>query len=232
MPKMPRDIAGAYLHDVQDEFLADFAVDNKAKENFDENLSAYKVLTQKIRYNWRPEDRHSIGQIRAVAERLIEEFFSKTFYIIDELYDSFRTVEVNEHGIVKRDHQGRHVYAKDKFGNPVEDFSLLNGQDIEKALLDLQRERFVTSQRVAELLLEANFAHFSYKDEYWEKYESLLDGTNPLREAKANRETKQAKYHSYFRYYVWYRANEFSKELDNLTRILERIRQWRTWDQK
>jgi hypothetical protein len=232
MPNMPRDIAGAYLHEIQDKFLADFTVDGDSQESYDENLSAYKVLTQKVRYNWRPEDRHAIGQLRAVAERLIEQFFSKTFSIIDELYDSFRKVELNQYDLPKYDHHGRHIYQKDENDNPIEDFSLLTGQDIEKALMDLQQERFVTSQYVAELLLEANFAHFSYKDEFWEKYESLLDGTNPLREAKANRDTKQAKYHSYFRYYVWYRVNEFSKELENLMRILEKIRGWRTWDQK
>lgn len=229
----PRDIAGDFLHKVQEEFLRDFIVSqDTSADEIEETISAYKTLAQKIRYNWRPEDAHAIGQIRATAEALVTEFFAKTFSIIDELYESFRKVELNSHGQVIRDHQGRMKYQKDEFGNHVEDFSALTGQDIEKALLDLQRERFVTSQQVAELLLEANFAHFSYKDEYWEKYESVLDGTNPIREAKANRETKQSKYFSYFRYYVWYRTNEFNKELDNLVRILEKIRQWRVYEQK
>lgn len=230
---MPRDIAGDFLHKVQEQFLKDFIVeqDNSA-DDIEETISAYKTLTQKIRYNWRPEDQNAVGQIRETAEMLITHFFAKTFSIIDDLYESFRKVELNEHGMTTRDAQGRLQYQKDEFGNYIEDFGDLTGQDIERALLDLQRERFITSQQVAELLLEANFAHFSYKDEYWEKYESILDGTNPIRDAKANRTTKESKYFSYFRYYVWYRANEFNKELDNLVRLLEKIRSWRTWDQK
>jgi hypothetical protein len=230
---MPRDIAGDYLQKIQQELLTEFQ-DNHENfaEGIEENTSPYKQLFQKVRYHWKPEDQHSIGQLRAVAEKVIEECFSKTFSIIDELYDSFRKIKTNQYGIALTDHTGRHLYEKDEHGNPIEDFSLLDGLDIEKALLDLQREKLVTSQQIAELLLEANFAHFSYKDDYWEKYESLLDGTNPLREAKANRETKEAKYFSYFRYYIWYRANEFGKELDNLMRILDRIRGWRVYAQK
>ena len=230
---MPRDIAGEFLHKIQEQFLKEFVLeqDNSA-DNIEETISVYKTLSQKIRYNWAPEDHITVEQLRMTSEKLITEAFQKTFTIIDELYESFRKVEINSNGIAVRDAQGRLQYKKDEIGNYIEDFADLTGQDIEKALLDIQRERFVTSQMIAELLLEANFAHFVYKDEFWEKYESILDGTNPLREAKANRETKQSKYFSYFRYYVWYRANEFNKELDNLTRILERIRQWRIAEQK
>lgn len=231
MPMMPRDIAGDHLQKIQQEFLENYRTEKHITEEIDD-ASPYKTLLQKVRYGWKPEDQNAIAQLRAVAERVIEECFLNTFTIIDVLYDSFRSVELNQHGIAITDHKGRHVYEKDQHGNPVEDFSSLTGQDIEKALLDLQREKLVTSQQVAELLLEANFAHFSYKDEYWEEYESVIDGTNPIREAKANRKTKESKYFSYFRYYIWYRANEFGKELDNLMRILERVRGWRVYSQK
>jgi hypothetical protein len=57
-----------------------------------------------------------------------------------------------------------------------------------------------------------------------------MDGTVAERTARANRESRQDRYHAYMRFYFWSHADVFLKEIQAFMRRLEKIRDWRMWD--
>lgn len=228
-----RDIAAEKIKEIQDEIYKTLSNEAEAgSEESAEVLNLYKQLYQKIRYEWRPEDQHSLVQLRAAASTVIAHAFNNVATILDNFYETFRVIKKNSMGFPQLDQDDRWMWEKDEFGKYKEDFSLVNGQDIEKALFDLQKEKLNFSQLISELFLEAVFAHYSFKDEYSERYEALLEGTVGDRTARASRDTREAKYFAFFRYYLWQRASAFEKEVSELMRLLERIRQWRIMEEK
>jgi hypothetical protein len=132
--------------------------------------------------------------------------------------------------MVMLDERGRMVWDTDERGRFVEDFDMLTGQDVEETILGLQRNKIGAAQQVNDLFLEALFAKHLYDDAFHERYEALLDGTIADRTARATRDTKGEKYFAYFKFYLYQQADVLFKEVENLTRILERVRQWRVSD--
>lgn len=216
-------------NEIKDSLIGDF---DPESEEVKEVITVYQQLYQKIRYDWRSEDKNALSQLRAAADKVLGYTFRDVVRILDNFYETFRVPELNSAGLPILDDKKRWVWKKNELGQYIEDFSQVNGQDIEKALFDLQRTKVEISQATSQLYLEAVFAHYVMKDEYHDKYESLLEGTVGDRTARANRETKESKYFSFFRYYLWQRASTFEKEITELMRLLERIRQWRIMEQK
>lgn len=223
-----RDLAGevaSQFQQDQSEGLRE-AYEELAEEDTLTRDSRRSIFT-KINFKWKAEDKNALTQVRAAVGRMMESLFSETYSIIDELYGSVRVPVTNEHGVVATDEEGRYIWQKDDRGRLIEDWSLLDGMDIEKSLLDLERVKLLVSTQVSELYAEALFAKNIYDDRWHDEYESMLDGTQGDRSARAVRNSSEEKYHSFFRYLLWERANTFLKELQNLMRLLERIRDWR-----
>jgi hypothetical protein len=226
------DLAADRVKEIQDAIYKELSDESQTSEEAQELLNLYSQLYQKIRYEWRPEDQNSLAQLRAAATTVIASAFSDVGNILDNFYESFRVIKKNTLGFPILDDENRWMWEIDELGKYKEDFSQLNGQDIEKAIFDLQRTKMKFSQSVSELFLEAVFAHYSFKDEFNERYEAMLEGTVGDRTARANRDTRESKYFAFFRYYLWQRAVTFEKEVAELMRILERIRQWRILELK
>lgn len=190
-----------------------------------------KLLT-KIKFSWNPEDKNALLQIRASVSGMLDKVFGDTFTAIDRLYEQARVPDVNEHGVVRLDSEGRIMWKMDEYGRPLEDWSQIDGVDIEKTLMDLARIKLVTTQVTSELYSEALFAKHILDDQWYEQYDKPVQGTQGDRTAKANRETQQEKYHAFFRYLLWEKANTFQKEIQSLSRLLEKIREWRIWGER
>lgn len=187
----------------------------------------YRHLFEKIQYTWKYEDKNALTQLRAASERAFIDLFASSLKVVDDLYAQARIYEVNDAGQVIVDHEGRYVWKRDEHGEYIEDWKQLNGQDIEACLLDLLKIKMETSRRVSTLFLEAVFAKYSFDDDWREAYEKPIQGTDGIRTSRANREARPSKYHGFFRYWIWYRTNEFQKEVVAFMRLLERIRGWR-----
>jgi hypothetical protein len=193
------------------------------------NRDAKKGVFAKIEFRWRADDAKIIEQIRAGVDYLFAEMFTDTFAVMDEFYGAMRIPDTVD-GVVKTDSAGRVLWKKDSGGREIEDWGQLTGQDIEKALLDITRLKLILAPQQNDLLLEAVFAKYIAEDKSHEAYSALLDGTVKDREAYASRESRQDKYHAFFRYYLYSHAEVFMRELTNFARILERIRYWRIDD--
>lgn len=186
----------------------------------------------KVRFSWRPEDRAALEQIRMSADGVFEEAFGYAITLIDDFYSLLWTPEVDGNGVVRRYANDRTVWKKGPDGRPLEDWNQLTGQDIEQALMNLQRLKLEVAPQVNQLFLEALYARTVALDVADDAWVSVMEGTQGDRTARANRASRQDRYHAYFRFYQWSTAKTFLDEITAFMRRLEKIRDWQTWGSK
>lgn len=223
------DVAAQVIKQLQDDEAklveADFDADDEVVQ--EEKWSRYRFLQQKIKPEWKEEDKNALEQLKRASEATFNEIFEAAFDVLDGLYQGVRVPVTNHHDQVVLDGSGRIQWQRDESGNFIEDWETLNGQDIDVSLLKLQELKLIISQRVRELFLDAVFAKNILQDDYHDSYSSVLQGTNPLREAKASRDTREARWNYFFRYYIWSLADSFDQELVKTMALLSKIRNWR-----
>lgn len=213
------DIAADVVRRIQDEAARDLnngfmPVVDDAPEEIHPRLALFK----KIEFSWKEQDKNAIVQLRAAAEVVFEDLFSGSIAALDRFYSSIRVHDP--------DRPGR--YLKTETGAYVEDWSQLSGQDLIKAIFDLQREKVFISQKLSNLFLEASFAKQISTDVYYEAYRKLMEGTVGDRTAYANQQSKVDRYAAFFRYWVWHSSSAFQKEIDRTVVVLEKMAEWST----
>lgn len=182
------------------------------------------ALFTKIRFSWRPEDRAILERIRASAESMFAEAFEAAISAIDHFYLQLR-VPRHRDGIVLMGADGRPVWETEN-GRPVERWDQLTGQDVEYTLANLERVKLAVAPRVNQLLLEAMWAKNVSADIHDEAYTKVMEDTVPGRTARANKESREDRYHAFFRFYLYSTAKTFLDEIDNFMKLLTNIRYW------
>ena len=230
MPEYIGDAAEQAANDLRKYHLEEINKGNLVvQEDEDVMKIKKKGIFGKVEFKWRDSDRMLLEQIRAASERMYRDLFSGAHQIIDQLYTQARVAELDDNDLPMKDLQGRVIWKKDERGEVVEDWNQLTGQDIEQALLDLAELRLVISPQVNDLFLEAMFAKRIASDAHDDAYLAVLDGTIGDKGARANRESRQDTYFAFFRYCLWSHGDVFLKELANVQRVLERIRDRRIY---
>jgi hypothetical protein len=190
-----------------------------------------RTIFAKIEFKWRASDEKILEQIRAGADQLFAHMYSDVKIIVDDFYAEMRVPETNpDTGLVKQDAEGRVIFQTDSNGKEIENWSQMTGQDIETALLNIERLKLDLAPRVNALLNEAVFAKHIADDAHQDAYLELVEGTVGDRNAHASQKSREDKYHAFYKYYLWSAAETFMKELSNFSRILERVRYWRIDD--
>jgi hypothetical protein len=230
------DMAEEVARQLQDEHLAEI---DRGELVVDEEgplrVEAQRSVFARLEFSWRTSDKKLLEQIRAAADAMFAELFDDAITIMDELYASVRVADtqvIDGERVVKTDSTGRVLWQRDSRGREIEDWSLLTGQDLERALFDITRLKLSLAPQLGELLQEAVFAKFIANDASHDAYAEIVEGTIPDRQAYASRQSRQDRYHAFFRYWLWSQADTFNKELTNFSRILERVRFWRLDEQK
>lgn len=186
-------------------------------------------LFTKISFNWRPEDRAILDRIKSSASSLVEETFGDAIAAIDRFYESLRvpeTVNRGGHDIVCRDAEGRVIWKRNEQGRIIERWDQLTGQDIEQTIADLLRLKLFIAPTVNQLLNEAIYAKHVAADAYDDAWGTVVQGTQGDRTAKANRASKQDRYHAHFRYVLYSTCNALLKEIAIFISRLSDIREW------
>jgi len=186
------------------------------------------TIFEKIRFAWRPEDQAILDRVRLAADRSFAQLFSEAVAVIDGFYETLRIPEVNQHGVVVLGADQRPIWRRDPgTGKFVEQWDQLTGQDIEQALMNIQRIRFQAAPEVNWLMNEAIYARHVADDAKDEAWASVIQGTQGDRTAKANRVSRQDRYHAYFRYVLWSHADTFMREMTAFAKKLSDVRYWR-----
>lgn len=172
-------------------------------------------LTEKIRFVWRPEDQGILTRIEVAAEQQFSELFADAMSVIGTLYAALRVPD------------GRGGWMVYDNGTYVERWDQMTGQDIERAIMDLMRIKLVVGPAVNKLKSRAVYAKMVADDSKDDAYRSVVAGTIGDRTAKANRESRQDRYHAFFNYCVWSVADAFLREIIDLMYRLRDVRNWR-----
>lgn len=191
-------------------------------------------LFTKISFNWRPEDRAILERIKSAANSLVEETFGDAIAAIDRFYEQLRVPEVvnrGGHDIVCRDSDGRVVWKRNEEGRIIERWDQLTGPDIEMTIADLLRLKMLIAPQVNVLLNEAIYAKHVAADAYDDAWGTIVQGTQGDRTAKANRASRQDRYHAHFRYVLYSTANTLLREIAIFISRLGDIREWQVRSQ-
>jgi hypothetical protein len=184
----------------------------------------------KIRFSWRSEDDGILRKIEAAAGEMLNELFGEAMVEVDRFYEALR-VPLYRDGARVVDSEGRQVWKVEN-GKLVESWDQLTGQDIEQTLMNLQRIKMSLSLDINRLKNEAVFAKMSADDVKYDNWGKIMTGTVGDREARVNRDSRQDRYHAYFRYYLWSTADTFYREIIDFIFRLKDIRYWRIQGQE
>ena len=184
----------------------------------DEQLDAERgyVFSNKIRFAWKSDDQEILDRIRHAADQVFQQLFAEVIEIIDQFYLSMRVP-------LGPGPDGRMMWKLDEVtGRPEERIDQLTGQDIDQAILNLERILLTITPQVNQLRLEALMAQNSAKDSFDDAWPA--SGIAGDRTARANTQSRTERWHGFFRYYVYSTANTFYQEIKQFTRKLENIR--------
>ena len=228
------DMAESVARQMHTEHLEKIAKDGAPFVNEEPVMVAStKSIFDKITFRWRSDEKSQLDRIRASADLVMGHMFEDAKAAVDDFYAELRIATIDPNtGQRMHDRDGRILWETDDRGQPIEKWSQMTGQDIEKCLLDLGRIKLNISSQVHELLMEAVFAKHIYDDHYQDSFTELVEETIPGRQAYASRNSRQDKYHAFFRYYLWSTADVLLKEINNFCRVLERVGYWRSLDDK
>lgn len=174
------------------------------------------VFANKIRFSWKTDDQEILDRIRKAADLVFQDLFAEAIGIIDQFYLSMRVP-------LGTGPDGRPIWQLDELTNkPVERIDQLTGQDIDQAILDLERILLTITPQVNQLRLEALMAQNSAKDAFDDAWPA--SGIAGERQSRANTKSRTERWHGFFRYYVYSTANTFYQEVKQFCRKLENIR--------
>ena len=221
------DIAMEEARKLRDEYEAELA---EMPEGERADLEGHRVmmrdgkgLLSKLRFEWRPDDQATLEQIRRSMTALYEEMFSDVFEVIDGLYAGMR-VPVTDSAGAALSEGGRIQFQKDERGNYVERWDRLTDDEIEDAIFRLGELRLTLAPRVNSLLMEALFAKYRAQDEWDDTYTAILEDTVPGRTAKANKKSRNDRYHALYLNWAYTSAESFFREVVAFQRTLDNMR--------
>lgn len=195
----------------------DPVIEGEAALDEDEQLDAERayVFANKIRFSWKSDDQKILDRIRRAADQVFQDMFGEVIEVIDNFYLSMRVPE----GVGP---DGRPIWKTDETNRPVERIDQLTGQDIDQAILDLERILLSITPQVNQLRLEALLAQNSAKDAYDDAWP--VSGIAGDRAVRANTQSRLDRWHGFFRYYLYSTANTFYQEIKQFSRKIENIR--------
>lgn len=199
-------------------------------EGVQEELDAHKVmhrdgkgLLSKLRFEWRPDDYATLEQIRGAVDRQFETMFTEVFDVVDRLYAGMRVPVTDKVGQPVYE-QGRMQFEVDERGHYVERWDRLTSDEIDDAIFRLGELRLHLHPRVNSLLMDALFAKYRANDEWDDAYTEILEDTVPGRTAKANKKSRQDRYHALFLNWVYTNADALLREVVAFQRTLDNMR--------
>lgn len=180
-------------------------------------------LTDKIRFVWRTEDESILTRIELAAEQQFQQMFGEAIGEMNRFYECLRVAE--------RYVDGYPVWQTNEHGRYVERWDQLTGQDIEQIIMNLSRIKLYVSKEVNRLKSRAVYAKMVADDVKADVWKTVAVGTVGDRTAKANRQSRQDRYHAFFVYHVWKVADTFLSEMIDFQFRLRDVRNWRVQSQ-
>lgn len=142
----------------------------------DDRTQEFTTHTEnRMRRDWRPEDREEIHGIHSVIDRLMLERFGGAFQIMNDLYEIVREPHVLEGGEIATDIHGFTIWERTESGSYIEDYTKLGSKEVKDFLFKITTRLFQWEQEAAEIHGDAMYAKALWEHAYSTGY---LDAQN------------------------------------------------------
>jgi hypothetical protein len=169
---------------------------------------------QRMRIEWKGEDRPIVDRVKAVVESKLYTEFADAYALIYEVFELVR----NETG---HDAAGNPIWERDTAGNFVEDFSKLTLKQKEHFMFALTTRLFLWQQQAADAWGEAMFAKAQWEERFSIGYDAGKGGTIEGRTAKGRIDAREERYFGVLLSLYSRKADALVKSLELLTQRLK-----------
>ncbi len=166
---------------------------------------------QRMRVEWKGEDRPIVDRVKAVVESKLYTEFSDAYALVYEIFELVRT----QIGVDARQEP---VWERDGAGNFVEDFNKLTLKQKEHFMFALTTRLFLWQQQAADAWGEAMFAKAQWEERFSIGYDENRSGTIEGRTAKGRIDAREERYFGVL-------MSLYSRKADALVRSLELLTQ-------
>lgn len=190
----------------------------------DEQFELHNFFRNDFRWEPRAAESEILETIEERASKFADELFQSADQALEEFYASIRVpvIEWTPAGeMPKMDENNNLVWEVDQFGEYVENWDNLTGQDCEAAIFRLQRVVSIVQPELSKLYIRAQFSYNVWDDEYWEAYRRPVDGTQSDRTARARRDTRDSRYFYMLQYSFWRIVHDRLQDVIQVKRDIE-----------
>lgn len=226
MSNHPGDLAESVADDLSVESSMPDEPEDDLMPEGDEPLDSEQpyVFASKIRFALKTDDAEILRRCRRAADSVFQKLFADAIVTIDNLYLAMRVPQRDPNsGRILTDSGGRTVWETDETGNPVEDIHRVSGADLDNIILKLEYQTLCIIRQVTNLRLEALQAQTISKDSFDDAW-APTRGTETTRKSAASAGSREDRWFSFYRYYIYATANAFLSEIRLFTRRLDSIR--------
>jgi hypothetical protein len=186
-----------------------------------------EFLANKVRHEPRQEEALVMARVETAIEGIVDTLFAEADAALEDFYGSVRVVVLEDrHGVEmpKKDDQGHFVWEVDEAGRPVEDWDKLDGMDVERAIMVLQRVINRATPDITKLETRMLFAQEAYEDEHATVWGKVGSGTIDDKKAAARRQTRDQRFYFFILWWVWRHSSERLRLLVETKKDLEYMR--------
>jgi hypothetical protein len=175
----------------------------------------------RMRYQWRDDERAIVGQVNSEVDRVIQLAFGDAYRILNEIFDIIREPEIfNGVPVVGRD--GLPIWKRNVYGDYVEDFSRMTRAQLSDLFGRITLRLVAWEQEAAQIRGMALFSKAQFEERYAIAYDEPLGRvTVEGRQAIANADAAEERYHAVFRTMISHRADSMVKSMERVSQRLK-----------
>jgi hypothetical protein len=181
-----------------------------------------------IRYHPLPREQQVYDEINKAVDEVWVNLYRDVEEALERFYLSVRVPTwkvVEGKRVAARDEDtGEVIWQTDDLGNPIEDWTRLEGTILEEMIQVLGRAILNASKEVSRLYTEMFTADRERSGDYWDGYGSVISGTIEDKTAAAMRNSRGTRFYFVYKYTVWKRLSDRLDDLREAKRSLEFFR--------
>jgi hypothetical protein len=178
-----------------------------------------------MRYSWRHEEWGILQQVYDEIDRALDAHFGDAFVCVAEIQELVRTPLLNEEtGDQLTNSRGHLLWVCDSAGFPIEDYSKLTLKQLSDFFMRITTHLLAWEQSEAQFRGEALFAKAQFEEQFAVAYDAPMGKyTVEHRQAKANVDAADERYHAVFRTMLSHKSQAIVKSMERLSLRLKEL---------
>ena len=175
----------------------------------------------RLRTSWTREEGMLMRQVFSECDTIIANTFGDAMAILGEIMDQIRE-PLTVDGEVQHDAAGKPIYRRNAYGGYVEDFTRLTQRQMSDYVGRITVRLFAWEQEAATLRGVALFSKAQFEERFAIAYDEPIGRvTVEGRQAIANSDAAEERYHAVFRTMVSHRADAVVRSMERLGQRLK-----------